>query len=280
MPSDFHETLVEDFRANGGRVGGPAENDRLLLLTTTGARSGAPHTVPLAYLRDGGERTLVIASAAGASRHPDWFHNLVANPRVTVEDGVFAYEAHAVVLDKADRDRAFARAAEADPGWADHQHRTARTLPVVALEPIPGPPNIPGATSPGAALRLLHDAFRRELALVRKEIAESGPELGAQLRVNCLTLCGGLHHHHAREDDAMFPFLAGSRPELAPVLHRLDREHRAIAALLDDIQSLVSAGPADPLHVLPEFDRLADELERHLAYEEEHVIPALNAPAS
>jgi deazaflavin-dependent oxidoreductase (nitroreductase family) len=81
MSIDFNQQIIDEFRANGGQVGGPFEGARLLLLTTIGARSGAPHTTPLGYLPDG-ERSLVIASAGGAPNHPAWFHNLVANPHV------------------------------------------------------------------------------------------------------------------------------------------------------------------------------------------------------
>jgi len=153
MPNDFNQQIIEEFRANGGRVGGPFEGARLLLLTTIGARSGAAHTIPLGYLPDGGERVLVIASAGGAPNHPAWFHNL-AHPRVTVEDGTFTYDAQAVVLEGAERDRVFARAVEADPGWADYQATTTRILPVVALLEVPGPPNVANATSGGTALTL------------------------------------------------------------------------------------------------------------------------------
>jgi deazaflavin-dependent oxidoreductase (nitroreductase family) len=278
MPIDFHQQVIEEFRANAGRVGGPFEGGRLLLLTTVGARSGAPHTTPLTYLPDG-ERVLVIASAAGAPRHPAWFHNLVATPHVHVEAGAFAYDAQAAVLSGTERGHAFARAVETDPGWADYQARTDRVLPVVALEGIPGPPNIPQATSGGDALRLVHDGFRRELALIRKEITEAGPGLGAQLRVNCLTMCAGLHNHHAGEDTAMFPFLARRHPELAPTIARLSREHDRIAGLVHELQEVIRADGGDPLVVLAEVERLTDELERHLAYEEEQLIPVLDAVA-
>ena len=278
MPNDFNQQIIEEFRANGGRVGGYFEGARLLLLTTVGARSGAPHTTPVGYLPDGGERVLVIASAGGAPKHPDWYHNLVANPRATVENGVFTYEATAVVLEGAERDRAFARAVDTDPGWADYQAKTTRVIPVVALQVIPGPPQ-PNATSWGAALKLIHDGFRRELALIRKEITESGPGLGAQLRVNCLTLCQGLHNHHTGEEAGMFPLLAERHPALAPALDRLREEHERIAALLDDLQKVVSSGTADPLLVVAEVERLTVELESHLTYEEEQLIPILDAPA-
>jgi deazaflavin-dependent oxidoreductase (nitroreductase family) len=278
MPNDFNQQIIEEFRANGGRVGGLFEGARLLLLTTIGARSGAAHTTLLGYLPDGGERTLVIASAGGAPNHPAWFYNLVANPRVKVEAGVFTYDAQAVVLEGAERDRVFARAVEADPGWADYQAKTTRVIPVVALQAVAGGP--PNAASWGAALKLIHDAFRRELALIRKEIAKSGPGLGSQLRVNCLTVCQGLHHHHTGEDAGIFPFLAQRHPELAPTLDRLRREHRKIAALLDDLREVISTDGADPLLVLPEVERLTDELESHLTYEEEQLIPILDASTS
>ena len=275
MTHDFNAAIIAEFRAHRGRVGGYFEGARLLLLTTTGARSGRPHTTPVGYLPDG-DRILVIASAGGAPTHPAWFHNLVAHPRVTVEDGTFTYEANAVVLHGAERDRLFTRAAEADPGWADYQAKTTRVLPVVALEGIPGPPR-PNATSFGEALRAIHDAFRRELALIRKEIADSGPRLGAQLRVNCLTLCQGLHHHHSIEDSGMFPALAEQQPSLRSTMDRLGREHESIARLLAELQDVITDETTSPARVLHEVDRLTDELEAHLTYEEEQLIPVLDA---
>ncbi|RCG26883.1 nitroreductase family deazaflavin-dependent oxidoreductase [Sphaerisporangium album] len=277
MPSDFNRQIIEEFRANGGRVGGPFEGGRLLLLTTTGARSGRPHTTPLAYLPDGGERTLVIASGGGAPKHPAWYHNLVADPRVTVEYGVFTVEARAIVLEGAERDRLFARAAEADPGWTAYQAKTTRVLPVVALQQVAGGP--PRATSFGAALRAIHDAFRRELAVVRAEVARSGPGLAAQLRVNCLTVCQGLHHHHVGEDTGIFPHVAGLRPDLAPVLERLRAEHEKVAVLLEELRQAVTGPDAGSAGVLAQVERLIDELEAHLAYEEEQLIPVLDAQA-
>ncbi|MFI2455482.1 nitroreductase/quinone reductase family protein [Streptomyces chengbuensis] len=277
MPNDFNQQVIDEFRAHRGRVGGYFEGARLLLLTTTGARSGAPHTTPVGYLADGGDRVLVIASAGGSPKHPDWYHNIVANPRLTVEDGVFTYEARAVILDGEERERAFARAVEADPGWAEYQARTDRVIPVVALESVEhGPPDM-GTTSMGEAIKAVHDAFRRELALISREIGDSGPRLGAQLRINCLTLCQGLHNHHTGEDTALFPFLAGRYEELAPVMDRLREEHGKIAALLDELRRVVTADDADPGLVQAEVERLTDELEAHLVYEEEQLIPVLDA---
>src|ERR1700754_4772302 len=251
MSTDFNQQVIAEFRANEGRVSGFFEGARLVLLTTTGARSGAPHTTPLGYLPDGGEQILVIASAGGAPRHPAWFHNLAENPNVTVEDGVFVSDAVAVVLQGVERDRAFARAVEADPGWAEYEERSGRVLPVVALRTVPGPPRFadgPDGISGGAVLRRVHDAFRRELAQIRKEITGVGTALGAQLRVNCLTLCAGLHQHHTGEDVGIFPLVAEQRPELGSTLARLRHEHERIADLLAELQNVVSA-PVDPLVV-------------------------------
>ncbi|MFD0439821.1 nitroreductase/quinone reductase family protein [Streptomyces chartreusis] len=285
MPNDFNQQVIEEFRANKGRVGGYFEGARLLLLTTTGARTGRPHTTPVGYLPDSDDRVLIIASAAGAPRHPAWFHNLVANPRVTVESGAFTYEARAVVLEGEERDRIFARAVEADPGWAAYQEKTERVIPVIALHSLAegGPGNI-NASSMGEALKVVHDAFRRELELIRAEMATGDKgsttgTLGAQLRVNCLTFCAGLHNHHTGEGLAMFPFLEDRHPELAPALARLRDEHDRIAELVEDLRRVVGDENADPGTARREVERLTTELEAHLTYEEEQLIPLLDAGA-
>ena len=130
LPTDIREhnrKLIEEFRANKGAGDRP-----LLLLTTTGARTGRRRTTPMMYVSDG-DRLLVIASNAGASRHPDWYHNLVANPDVTVEVGPETYEATAVVTAGDERDRLFAGIVEKYPFFADHQAGVSRRIPVVAL---------------------------------------------------------------------------------------------------------------------------------------------------
>src|SRR5436190_16045563 len=93
----FNAALIEEFRANGGKVGGRFEGRPVLLLTTTGAKSGRPFTLPLVYLADG-DRLLIFASKAGSPKNPDWYHNLVANPTVRVEVGSESYDARATVL--------------------------------------------------------------------------------------------------------------------------------------------------------------------------------------
>ncbi|TMR40927.1 nitroreductase/quinone reductase family protein [Actinomadura geliboluensis] len=272
---DFNRQVIEEFRAGGGRVGGMFEDGRLLLLTTTGARSGLRRTTPLGYLPDEGGRVLVIASAGGAPEHPAWFRNLVAHPRVTVESGAFTYEADAVVLAGAERDAAFARAVESDPGWGEYEAKSGRTLPVVALVPLAaGPPG--GPATPSAMLIAVHDAFRRELRLIRGEVAASGTAgVGAQLRINCLTLCEGLGNHHMGEDQQMFPLVARRHPELAPVLARLGGEHEAIKGLLAELRRALDGG--DPATLLAEVERLTAALEAHLDREEEQLVPVLDA---
>ncbi|MFE3453134.1 nitroreductase/quinone reductase family protein [Nonomuraea sp. NPDC059194] len=274
MTNDFNQQIIDEFRANQGQVAA-FDGARLLLLTTKGARTGASRTTPVGYLPDG-DRLLVIASAMGQNAHPAWYHNLLAHPRATVEDGAFTYEADAVVLEGEERDRLFARAVEADRGWAEYQARTGRVIPVVALHPIhAGPP----AGPMGEVLKTIHGAFRRELALIRKEVAASGPGLGAQLRVNCLTLCQGLHYHHTNEDAGMFPALERDHPELAPAMKRLRDEHEVVARLLARLQELLADDDLDHDVLVAEVDTLATELEAHLDYEEEQLVPILNGLA-
>ncbi|MFG1694508.1 nitroreductase/quinone reductase family protein [Nonomuraea sp. NPDC049309] len=273
MPNDFNQQIIDEFRANRGKVGGPFEGGRLLLLTTIGARTGRPHTTPLGYLPDE-DRRLVIASAGGSPKHPDWYRNVLANPRVTVEDGIFTYEADAIVLEGEERDRLFARAVEMDPGWAAYEERSGRTLPVVALVQVdPGPPH---GRRMGDALKDVHDAFRRELALIRREAAASGPRLAAQLRVNCLTMCSGLHVHHTHEDNGLFRGIEHQYPELGPAIRRMRAEHEVVARLLDELKALLSADDVAPADLLAGVDRLTKELEAHLDYEEQQLVALLN----
>jgi deazaflavin-dependent oxidoreductase (nitroreductase family) len=240
-----------------------------LLLTTTGARTSQQHTAILDYYPDG-DRVLVVGSAGGGPKHPDWYHNLVANPEVTVETGLSTYPATAVVLRDGERDEVFARLVEADRGWGEYQSKTTRTIPVVALVPQPGPPS---GGSFAETLKRIHTTFRRELALIRKEIATSGTaSLGAQLRVNCLTLCQGLHNHHTGESTMLFPGLATQHPELADAIAVLQSEHDQIAVLLEELEKHVSNLSPD---LLPQVDRLIDALTAHLDYEEAELLPYL-----
>jgi deazaflavin-dependent oxidoreductase (nitroreductase family) len=132
-PNDWNQSIITEFRANGGKVGGQFSGAPLLLLTTTGAKSGQKRTTPVMYNTDGG-RLLVFASKGGAPTNPAWYHNLVAHPEVTVEVGSETYPARATVLRGEERDRLFKRHAEQYPGFAEYQAKTSRTIPVSALE--------------------------------------------------------------------------------------------------------------------------------------------------
>ena len=131
--NDWNRQTIEAFRANGGKVGGMWEGRPLLLLTTTGAKSGQRRTNPMMYLADG-DRLLVFASKRGAPTNPDWYHNLVAHPEVTIEVGTETYEATATVLNGEDRDLLYARQAELYPQFGEYQANTTRKIPVIALE--------------------------------------------------------------------------------------------------------------------------------------------------
>jgi deazaflavin-dependent oxidoreductase (nitroreductase family) len=136
IPVDIKEhnrKLIEEFRAARDTPEGPLPGRQIVLLTTTGARTGERRTTPMMYIPDG-DRLLVIASNAGAPKHPDWYRNLVAHPEVTVEVGKEVYGARAVVPDRAERDRLFAMVSEKFPFFAEHQAKVSRTIPVVVLE--------------------------------------------------------------------------------------------------------------------------------------------------
>jgi deazaflavin-dependent oxidoreductase (nitroreductase family) len=130
---EYNQKLIEEFRAARGTDEGPMPGRPLVLLTTTGARSGKRRTTPMMYVRDG-DRLLVFASNAGAPKNPDWYHNLVAHPEVTVEVGNDVFGAIAVVIAGDERDRLFARTVESYPFFAEHQEKISRRIPVVALE--------------------------------------------------------------------------------------------------------------------------------------------------
>lgn len=131
--ASYNDDVIAEFRAHGGKVGGRWEGRTLLLLTTRGRKSGHEFTTPIVYEADGG-RLLVYASNGGAHEHPDWYLNLVADPNVMVEVGTDRYEAKAVPLEGAERDRAWAEHAARWPHFADYQTRAGdRTIPVVAI---------------------------------------------------------------------------------------------------------------------------------------------------
>ncbi len=123
--NDYNRQVIEGFRADRGKPGGRWEGRPLLLLTTTGARSGQRRTTPMMYIPDG-DRLLVIASNAGAPAHPDWYRNLVAHSGVTVEVGTETFNATAIVAEGSERQRLWSRVVELYPFFTEHQAKTFR----------------------------------------------------------------------------------------------------------------------------------------------------------
>ncbi|GAA2206208.1 nitroreductase/quinone reductase family protein [Nonomuraea monospora] len=256
--TDFNQQVIEEFRANGGQVGGMFEGAPLVLLTTVGARTGRRRTNPAVYLRDG-DRILVFASNAGAAAHPAWYHNVVAQPRVTVELGRETLAARAVPLEGDERDRMYARQAELDPAFAAYQAGTSRVIPVVALYP-----ESERLRAVGDELVRIHAYLRGELTKLRAGEAGAGEDL----RTHCLAFCEALTFHHTGEDRVAFPHLERLFPELKEPLDRLRDEHVVIARLAGELRG----GPGAAT-----LDRIAAELEAHFAYEEEQLVPVLNS---
>ncbi|WP_370944801.1 nitroreductase family deazaflavin-dependent oxidoreductase [Amycolatopsis sp. cg5] len=130
--SDWNAGIIKEFRENEGKVGGPFEGAPMVLLTTIGAKSGQERTSPLVYLAEG-DRLFIIASAAGADKHPAWYHNLLANPTVTLEIGTEKFEAKATPLEGEERAVYYGKQAELMPGFKEYQEKTSRVIPVVEL---------------------------------------------------------------------------------------------------------------------------------------------------
>ena len=131
---DWNGRIIEEFRANEGRVGGPFEGARLLLLRHRGARSGTERVNPLAYQDLGDGKVAIFASKGGAPTNPDWFHNVRANPDVTVEIGTKTYSGRARVAEGEEHDRIWTRQKELMPGFADYERKTSRQIPVIVVE--------------------------------------------------------------------------------------------------------------------------------------------------
>jgi deazaflavin-dependent oxidoreductase (nitroreductase family) len=132
---NWNNKVIGEFRASGGKVGGQLAGAPLLLLTSTGAKTGREHTTPIMYLADG-ERLAVFATKAGAPTNPAWYHNLVANPRATVEVGAESFEVDAEVATREERDRLYAVQSERNPGFAEYETMTTRVIPVVLLKRV------------------------------------------------------------------------------------------------------------------------------------------------
>ena len=137
MPAvnDWNQQIIDEFRVKAGKLGGQFEGAPMLLLHSTGAKSGAERVNPMMYQADG-DRLVVFASKAGAPTNPDWYHNLVANPRAAVEVGDKKVDVSARIADGDERTRLWNTQKERYPGFADYEEKTTREIPVVILEPV------------------------------------------------------------------------------------------------------------------------------------------------
>ena len=135
--NDFNQGVIEEFRANGGKVGGTFEGFPLVLLHHTGAKSGTERVNPLAYQRLSDDSVAIFASKGGAPTHPDWFHNLVANPNTSIEIGTERYDVTARVAPADERERIWEAQKKAFPNFAEYETTTGgREIPVVVLDKV------------------------------------------------------------------------------------------------------------------------------------------------
>jgi deazaflavin-dependent oxidoreductase (nitroreductase family) len=132
---ELNQSIIKEFRANRGKVGGPMEGMPILLLTMTGAKTGRTLVRPLCYSRDD-DLIVIVASYGGGPRNPPWYHNLIANPVVTVEVGTEKFKARATQVYGAERDRLFAAQAKLMPFFTDYQNKTKRQIPLLTLTRI------------------------------------------------------------------------------------------------------------------------------------------------
>lgn len=130
--SDWNTGIIEEFRANAGKVGGPFEGKPLLILHSSGAKTGKEHVNPVVYTTDG-DKLIVIASKGGAPTHPDWYYNLVANPLATVEVGTEKFQVRAEILPEPDRTRLYKQMITVMASFAEYEQKTTRVIPVFAL---------------------------------------------------------------------------------------------------------------------------------------------------
>ncbi|MBW0011741.1 nitroreductase family deazaflavin-dependent oxidoreductase [Mycobacterium sp.] len=133
--NDFNQGIIDEFRANGGKVGGQFEGANLLLLHTTGAKSGRPRVNPLAYFRIDG-KLIIVGSFAGAPVNPAWVHNLRTNPAAHVEVGSDEFDVTARELPSAERDELFPKITALAPGFAEYQTKTSRVIPLFELQRV------------------------------------------------------------------------------------------------------------------------------------------------
>lgn len=134
-PNERNQKIIDEFRANDGKVGGNFAGKSLLLLHHVGAKSGQERINPVAYVRDG-ERYVIIASKGGSPTNPSWYYNLIAHPQVTVEAGVEKFQAQATVTEEPERTRLYEKMTEMMPAFAEYRQKTERKIPVIVLTKV------------------------------------------------------------------------------------------------------------------------------------------------
>jgi deazaflavin-dependent oxidoreductase (nitroreductase family) len=131
--NDWNKKIIEEFRANGGKVGGPFEGAPMILVHHTGARTGTERVTPLVTFPEDDDRYVIVASKAGAPTNPDWYHNLKAHPRTSVEVGTETFPVEVVELEGAERESVWTKVKQASPGFAEYERKTTRTIPLLRL---------------------------------------------------------------------------------------------------------------------------------------------------
>ncbi|MEV0842174.1 nitroreductase/quinone reductase family protein [Actinocatenispora sera] len=253
MPNP-NRAVIDEFRANAGRVGGPFTGADLLLLTAGGITS------PIGY-HDEGDRLLVYASNAGRDHDPRWYRRLLADPVGHVEVGTDRYRVVAAPLHGAERDRCYREQGERVPAYAAYQRGTDRTIPVVALYRMD---HSDRGLAVAVQLVRAHTALRAQLA----GAAAAGDVFG-----HCLAWCAEVGEHHHSEDTT-FPRLLAALPDLAGTIDRLRAEHRLVAERLRALDALAAAGDAAGLGAAR--TELAGQLDEHFGAEERALLPALD----
>lgn len=282
---EFNRGVIDEFRANAGRVGGMFEGFTLALLTTTGARTGIRRTAPLAYFELNG-MPAVVASAMGGPRHPAWLANVRVHPRVTVEVGAESFDALASIPSGIERDRLFAQVVEQDPDFGAYQASTSRVIPVVMLQRLGAPSATPSGgeharlVAWATELRQVHERLRQALR-VAQDAASAGrsPEVASrELLLFCHGFCVALTGHHEGEDRELFPAIAAAHPELRDTLRYLQQDHSMIAHLVTGLQSSISAS-ATSIELARHLDGIAAIMESHFRYEERQLLEVLETLA-
>jgi deazaflavin-dependent oxidoreductase (nitroreductase family) len=277
--------VIEEFRANYGRVGGYFQDAALILLSTPGARSGQEHTTPLAAVHEP-DRIVVFATNAGAARDPGWLYNIRSHPLVEVEvaaasGGIERFPAHAVELSPQESGRLLDEQARASAPFAFYRDHTARRISAVALRRTNPPDDPQSRHRAGEYLLRVHAEIRRDMAALRADLVSSRRggkpvphTLAVELGRRCRTACNTLHGHHTGED-AAFDSFEQQLPHLRSVLDRLRAEHRSVAAALERIQTLLDEEATVPDALVEEYEQLLVDLEEHFDYEETALVPAL-----